>query len=111
MGTQQPLGAPHQRWPRRASCQGALSLTCLPTPGLCTQCPLPSIPLPASTPAQGQALSFSGELILQGMRVGTSFKVKQVTVTVLALVQCLPSWPLLSALCWAMPISLPSAGG
>ena len=48
LGTQQPLGAPDQRWPWRASCQGALSLTCLPAPGLCTQCPLPSILLSVS---------------------------------------------------------------
>lgn len=39
------------------------------------------------------------------MKMGTSFKEKQVTVTVLAVVQCLPSQPLFSALYWAMPTS------
>ena len=37
--------------------------------------------------------------------MGMSFKEKQVTVTVLAIVYCLPSRPLFSALYWAIPTS------
>lgn len=42
MGTQQPLYAPDQLWSRAASCQGALSLSCVPTPGLSTLCLSPT---------------------------------------------------------------------
>lgn len=52
---------------------------------------LASLPNPRLPPARGKARSFSGELVLVGMRTGTSFKVKLVTATVGALVQCPPS--------------------
>lgn len=50
-----------------------------------------SLPHPCLAPAGGRALSFSGELVLVGMRTGTSFTVKLVTATMLALVQHLSS--------------------
>lgn len=57
-----------------------------------------SLPHPRLAPAQGQVLNATGELVL--MRTGTSFKVKLVTVTILASVRCLPS--LSSPLCFLL---------
>ena len=44
------------------------------------------------------------------MKMGTIFKEKQVTVTVLAVVQCLPSQPLFQTRCFRDIIQLIKAG-
>lgn len=86
--------------------QGTLPLTCLPHLDLALGVPLHRY--------LGTRLG-PGSQLLQGarpagMKMGTSFKEKQVTVTILAVVQCLPSRPRFSTLYWAMPTSLPAPG-
>ena len=86
--------------------QGTLPLTCLPHLDSAHRVPLRHY--------LGTRLG-PGSQLLQGarpagMKMGTSFKEKQVTVTVLAIVQRLLSRPRFSTLYWAMPTSLSAPG-